>query len=274
MYHPNTVSEDQFLGFSDDLPENFSDENISLSFRRNYTSKTFILPVMIFTLVYNLPKFFELYVKKDIMIKSVNCTDIIEDPAYSEYKENCTENLAEMINVTVLDQNDQPQYKISIGATDMRINRIYIRVYIIWLNLIVLVIVPFVLLIVLNILTYKKIVEFEQNLSNQMREQNARSSRRVTKRERVTSDGNVDNAETIQLVSEHEEEEEEQKANLLQRIKSKQLNISVLFLMEIIKKRTYCSRQVFLSKSEWLLRYCIFLHFYDICVSLRKIICY
>ena len=197
---------------------------------------------MIFTLVYNLPKFFELYVKKDILIKSMNCTDILgEETIYEEYKANCTEDISQQFNVTDLDQNDQPQYKISIAATEIRINRIYIRVYILWLNLIVQIIVPFVLLIVLNILTYKKIVEFEQNLSNQMREQNTRSSRRVTRVERLTStDGNGDNTETIQLVSEHEEEEDEPKTNLLQRIKSKNSSLIIKFAKQVFLSNTEC----------------------------------
>ena len=32
-------------------------------FRRVYTSRTFIIPVVVFTLFYNIPKFFELQVK-------------------------------------------------------------------------------------------------------------------------------------------------------------------------------------------------------------------
>ena len=201
-------------------------------FRNNYTSKTFVLPVMIFTLVYNLPKFFELYVKKDVMLKSVDCLEIMENQSYIEYRHNCTSDDWEdqKVNVTVLDHNDEPQYKISITATDLRINRIYIRVYILWLNLIVQIIVPFVLLTVLNILTYKKIVEFEQNLSNQMRERNTRPSmRRVTSQRVRSQDGNEENdTEMIQLVSEQEEDQEEEisrSGNLLQRIKSKLVHL-------------------------------------------------
>ena len=184
---------------------------------------------MIFTLVYNLPKFFELYVKKDVMLKSVDCLEIMENQSYIEYRHNCTTTTDDWedqkVNVTVLDHNDEPQYKISITATDLRINRIYIRVYILWLNLIVQIIVPFVLLTVLNILTYKKIVEFEQNLSNQMRERNTRPSmRRVTSQRVRSQDGEANDTEMIQLVSEQEEDQEEEisrSGNLLQRIKSK-----------------------------------------------------
>ena len=202
---------------------------------------------MIFTLVYNLPKFFELYVKKDVMLKSVDCLEIMENQSYIEYRHNCTTTTDDWedqkVNVTVLDHNDEPQYKISITATDLRINRIYIRVYILWLNLIVQIIVPFVLLTVLNILTYKKIVEFEQNLSNQMRERNTRPSmRRVTSQRVRSQDGEENDTEMIQLVSEQEEDQEEEisrSGNLLQRIKSKLDHL--FYLLAICFDAIFCT---------------------------------
>ena len=202
---------------------------------------------MIFTLVYNLPKFFELYVKKDVMLKSVDCLEIMENQSYIEYRHNCTTTTDDWedqkVNVTVLDHNDEPQYKISITATDLRINRIYIRVYILWLNLIVQIIVPFVLLTVLNILTYKKIVEFEQNLSNQMRERNTRPSmRRVTSQRVRSQDGEENDTEMIQLVSEQEEDQEEEisrSGNLLQRIKSKLDHL--FYLLAICCDAIFCT---------------------------------
>lgn len=214
---------------------------------------------MIFTLVYNLPKFFELYVKKDVMLKSVDCLEIMENQSYIEYRHNCTTTTDDWedqkVNVTVLDHNDEPQYKISITATDLRINRIYIRVYILWLNLIVQIIVPFVLLTVLNILTYKKIVEFEQNLSNQMRERNTRPSmRRVTSQRVRSQDGEENDTEMIQLVSEQEEDQEEEisrSGNLLQRIKSKLVHL--FYLLAICCDAIFCTID-------------------DICVSLEQFV--
>ena len=103
---------------------------------RVFSSKTFVLPVIIFTILYNVPKFFELYVKKEVVTKTLNCSDVIEDLSYEEHHENCTLN--EMGNVTVpdLDENQNLRYKISIAATELRKNQIYIRVYILWINLI------------------------------------------------------------------------------------------------------------------------------------------
>ena len=103
---------------------------------RVFSSKTFVLPVIIFTILYNVPKFFELYVKEEVVTKTLNCSDVIEDLSYEEHHENCTLN--EMGNVTVpdLDENQNLRYKISIAATELRKNQIYIRVYILWINLI------------------------------------------------------------------------------------------------------------------------------------------
>jgi hypothetical protein len=38
-----------------------------VEFRRVYSSRYFILPVVFLTLLYNIPKFFELYVKESIL---------------------------------------------------------------------------------------------------------------------------------------------------------------------------------------------------------------
>ena len=36
-----------------------------------------------------------------------------------------------------LDEYNNPRYEVSIAATDLRTNRLYIRIYILWLNLII-----------------------------------------------------------------------------------------------------------------------------------------
>ena len=61
-------------------------------------------------------------------------------------------------------------------ATPMRKNSIYVRVYILWMNLFVQVVIPFITLITLNSIIYTKIKEFEKrsrtkspNSQNQLR---------------------------------------------------------------------------------------------------------
>ncbi len=55
-------------------------------------------------------------------------------------------------NITLLiDDNGLPMFKASILPTKFRTNWIYIRVYILWMNMIVLILIPFVLLLYLNL---------------------------------------------------------------------------------------------------------------------------
>ena len=65
-----------------------------------------------------------------------NLTTHITITFYEDHHENCT--LYDNYNVTVpdLDENQNLRYKISIAATSLRTNQIYIRVYILWINLI------------------------------------------------------------------------------------------------------------------------------------------
>ena len=58
---------------------------------------------------------------------------------------------------------------ILLKPTDLRLEPIYIRVYILWMNLLLQIIGPFILLIVLNVLTYKRIKDFEQTLNDTLR---------------------------------------------------------------------------------------------------------
>ena len=51
---------------------------------------------------------------------------------------------------------------VVINPTDMRLDPIYIRVYILWMNLFMQIIIPFLILIILNTFIYKKIKGFEK----------------------------------------------------------------------------------------------------------------
>ena len=111
-------------------------------FRGFYKTRWFILPVIGLSLTYNIPKFFEL---KLIFVD--------EDPEmFQNYFLNDT--VKDLKNVTV-----------DIAATEMRLNQHYIFVYIFICNSIVNLLIPFLLLIVLNLKTYKRIHEYEQRLS-------------------------------------------------------------------------------------------------------------
>jgi len=113
----------------------------TLSFRRVYTSRCFIIPVVIFTLLYNVPKFLELRVtwRCDLYQppKGVNVTAM--DMA------NMTADDMEKANVTCGKQEP------GISPTAMRTEKVDVRVDILWLNLFVQILVPFCVLLVLNL---------------------------------------------------------------------------------------------------------------------------
>ncbi len=109
--------------------------------------------MVIFTLLYNLPKFFELYVKKEIVVKNSTDTNnetILVDvcsPALAILTNltSVTESTARNCSATVQEnpnpnEEENQEFQISIAPTSLRTNRIYIRVYILWLNIIVQVI--------------------------------------------------------------------------------------------------------------------------------------
>lgn len=192
--------------------------------RRGYNSKTFVLPVIIVTLLYNLPKFFELTVTTDMMMQNKTCLEILEAPHYQEYHANCTDD--ETANVSV------PKYQVNIQASDIRANSWYIRYYLVWLNMITQFLIPFVLLIIFNILTYKKILQFEQALSSQVRVSFTNSRRQTVRRigssrsMMNSSNAEHDNMEMIQMVPHEcsqsivELQQANSKSSLLTRIKS------------------------------------------------------
>ncbi|TRY71961.1 hypothetical protein TCAL_14087 [Tigriopus californicus] len=117
--------------------------------RKNFSSGIFIIPVLLFTAAYNIPKFFELYVEEEIICfndeRFDNATAPYTDPL------DCEDPLNHTIQLHIL-------------PTDLRTNSTYIRVYILWMNFLIQIIIPFILLIVLNIKIFDKIKEFEQNL--------------------------------------------------------------------------------------------------------------
>ena len=102
-----------------------------------------MVPVLVFTLLYNVPKFFEL---------------TTERLAVDEFNQP--------LNLTLEEAN---RTIITLQPTNLRLNEWYIRIYIQWLNIVLHIIGPFILLIVLNVLTYRKILDFERTLSDTLR---------------------------------------------------------------------------------------------------------
>ena len=98
-------------------------------FRQIYSTKTFVIPVVLFTTLYNVPRFFELQLLEKRMawngthLHNVNETTVMND------------------NVTMV---------LEFGPTELRKNPYYIRIYIQYMNIIFKLIGPFLLLGFLN----------------------------------------------------------------------------------------------------------------------------
>ena len=101
----------------------------------------YILPTVIFAIIYNIPKFFELTVNSEHNVTNTSMN-----------KDGFINNL-----VRSMDENDTLDVGEKIGPTSLRLHPLYIKVYLIYLNLITHGIIPFVLLIVLNISIYRQV---------------------------------------------------------------------------------------------------------------------
>ena len=104
-----------------------------------WPKRFFIIPILCFSIIYNLPRFFEL--KWTTTTKMENGT-------------NVTSQL--------------------LGPTEMRINRYYVEIYILMCKLMSHVILPFFLLITLNCLTYKEMRKYKGKANGDIQEEQKR----------------------------------------------------------------------------------------------------
>ena len=106
-----------------------------------------------FAIVYNLPKFFEL--RSEV------------------YYEDQNSNITNLENESVLQNNDSlhlekdsaannttPEPTIIIVGTEIRRNPWYMIIYVFWSKFLLVEIVPYLLMIIMNILIWRKIQEF------------------------------------------------------------------------------------------------------------------
>ena len=92
-----------------------------------WSSKRYIFPILVFSMIYNIPRFFELEVVE-------MAAGVSRDPHATTPK---------------------PSY--SLEHTPMRVNYYYNSIYRGWLNLFVTAIIPFIVLITLNVLIFKRL---------------------------------------------------------------------------------------------------------------------
>ena len=109
----------------------------------SWKAKFFYIPILSFSIVYNTPKFFELkwVQRKSTEIESANAS------------------------LEVSHTNVSSELSQSIIPTDMRTNPIYFQVYFVWSNFIINGIIPFILLITLNVLILNQLRVYSSNVN-------------------------------------------------------------------------------------------------------------
>ena len=96
-----------------------------------WSAKRYVLPIVVFSIVYNTSRFFEFYT--------------ICEPQQSFH------------NDTIIAEQDIGNYTYQIGVTALREHQVYVEVYIIGFNFLFNGLIPFSTIITLNALMYKKI---------------------------------------------------------------------------------------------------------------------
>lgn len=149
-----------------------------------WSAKRYILPIVIFSLIYNIPIFFE--IKTDVL----NCTQIFSTPISSpndtSFKSvtNSPDIMGAAMNLTKVCLKELSERNISNDdcgvteycafqkymPTDIRQNYTYFTLYHIILDLIFKYLIPFMTLIILNTMMIKRLVEHHSKSKVQIEE--------------------------------------------------------------------------------------------------------
>ena len=153
-------------------------------FSRNWSSRMIGMGIISFSILYNIPKFFETSTSYELCYFNKSCSLIMN--TYSEtyssrscqhefYSRNMNEryivlenecnsnNISNhIIENPVVSDDSVVFYRYEVVPSDMRLNSVYVQVYAVYLNLVINGILPFALVIVLNILILKEL----QNLGH------------------------------------------------------------------------------------------------------------
>ncbi|XP_023344148.1 FMRFamide receptor [Eurytemora carolleeae] len=120
-------------------------------FSAEWKARMYLIPIVVFSLLFNLPKFFELTTEYDYINKEgfKNLTDKFNQTEFS--LENLTAE--DWINF----QNETLGQRLSLIPTRLRSNQTYIQVYLTYLNLFIHGVIPILALLILNIRIYFRI---------------------------------------------------------------------------------------------------------------------
>ena len=122
----------------------------------NWKARVYIIPIIIFSVVYNIPKFFE-----------IETIAIISGGNSSSNGINVTIDAYTNVVESSKNHSSEDKLKYGIKATELRLDLDYVSIYLIWTNFIVMCVIPFSILIALNSLTLKGLKKHLKHLEIQ-----------------------------------------------------------------------------------------------------------
>ena len=136
---------------------------------RHWNARFLCLGIMLFSISYNIPKFFEIstsyescYLNKTYEkdTKTITCSSESCEAEFYDRDgiEEILSTTRSIYNVTEIPFSEESStYLYSIKPSSMRLNSVYVQVYAVYLNFLVNGILPFALVIILNILIIKEL---------------------------------------------------------------------------------------------------------------------
>ena len=163
---------------------------------KNWTAKRYIIPIVLFSVIYNVTRFFEIRIKyTEYQQENVcnitknnetfynhahenqlyNATSLSDDNNLVPYNSTLQNNncSTENISRTTEYMKDDPIYNYEFELTELRKNKYYYIIYIVGLSLIFNGLIPFAVIISLNVLLYRQLKTI---LANSTSHFNPRSS--------------------------------------------------------------------------------------------------
>ena len=109
--------------------------------QRPLSTKTYIICIIIFSFIFNIPKFFELK----------TCHNFLEDTRGLDINSlNLERSITSNSMSDLKTETDLNCTKEGYKATNLRLNSVYYSIYLFWMNLVFMGIIPYVTLVVLN----------------------------------------------------------------------------------------------------------------------------
>jgi hypothetical protein len=144
---------------------------------KNWSAKRYIIPIVLFSLFYNAPHFFDFRTTKYMTPRDTNVSNVSQgypcwnesfiaekddlpclyNPMPNPYLQNETYNSGKNNNRRINETAKPKQFQYKVELTVLRKNKYYYTIYIIGLNFVFNGFLPFALIITMNTLLYKQL---------------------------------------------------------------------------------------------------------------------